>query len=59
MMKIRNDLIDDLIPDVIEDAFYNAQQIEESEYVGTTSGDHVVIKLSNGDLAVVYSIDLE
>jgi hypothetical protein len=59
MMKIRNDLIDDLIPDVIEDAFYNAQQIEESEYVGTTSGDHVVIKLANGDLAVVYSIDLE
>ena len=58
-MKIRNDLIDDLIPDVIEDAFYNAQQIEESEYVGTTSGDHVVIKLANGDLAVVYSIDLE
>ena len=58
-MKIRQDLIDDLIPDVIEGVFYNAQQIEESEYVGTTSGDHVVIKLANGDLAVVYSIDLE
>ena len=58
-MKIRNDLIDVVIPDVIEGVFYNAQQIEESEYVGTTSGDHVVIKLANGYLAVVYSIDLE
>ena len=59
MMKIRQDLHDMVIPDVIEGVFYNAQQIEESEYVGTTSGDHVVIKLANGDLAVVYSIDLE
>ena len=58
-MKIRNDLVDVVIPDVIEGVFYSAQQIEESEYVGTTSGDHVVIKLANGDLAVVYSIDLE
>lgn len=58
-MKIRPDLIDVVIPDVIEGVFYNAQQIEESKYVGTTSGDHVVIELANGDLAVVYSIDLE
>jgi len=58
-MKIRQDLHEVVIPDVIEGVFYNAQEIEESEYVGTTSGDHVVIKLANGDLAVVYSIDLE
>lgn len=58
-MRIRKDLHDVVIPDVIEDVFYNAEQIEKSKFVGTTAGDHVIIELENGDLAVVYSIDLE
>ena len=49
----------DQIPAVYEDRSISAEQVEDAKLIGYTENDHVILKLADGSITIVYSIDID
>jgi hypothetical protein len=49
----------DTIPDVFEDRSYPSSDINKATYLGSTIDGHEVLRLDDGNIVIIYSIDLD
>jgi hypothetical protein len=48
----------DRIPDVFEGRSYPSDDINKAKYLGSTIDGHEVLRLDDGNIVIIYSIDL-
>jgi hypothetical protein len=56
--KVRQEEFD-RIPDVFENRSYPSADINKATYLGSTIDGHEVLRLDDGNIVIIYSIDLD